>query len=98
MTSGNVTIERDGNVALVRFDRGARLNALDQTTILALSEVARRFHDDTKTRAVVLTGAANAFSAGIDLKDAATWDETEDDVSAEYSTATTSTTNQLKAR
>jgi enoyl-CoA hydratase/carnithine racemase len=80
MTNCKVTMERDGNVALVRFDRGGRLNAFDQTTILELTEVAQRFHGDTKTRAVVLAGAADAFSAGIDLKDPATWDETADDV------------------
>jgi enoyl-CoA hydratase/carnithine racemase len=80
MTNCNVTMERDGNVALVRFDRGGRLNAFDQTTILELTEVAQRFHADTKTRAVVLTGTSNAFSAGIDLKDAATWAASEDDV------------------
>ena len=80
MDHRNVTIEHHGHVALVRFDRGGRLNAFDQATILELTEVAQRFHTDTKTRAVVLTGAANAFSAGIDLKDSSTWEETEDEV------------------
>lgn len=76
----NVTIERHGHVALVRFDRHGNLNAFDQDTILALTDVARAFHDDVETRAVVLTGAANAFSAGIDLKDPATWSEADNDV------------------
>ena len=76
----NVTIERRGPVALVRFDRRGNLNAFDQDTILALTDVARAFHEDVETRAVVLTGAANAFSAGIDLKDPATWAEPENDV------------------
>jgi enoyl-CoA hydratase/carnithine racemase len=76
----NVTIERRGPVALVRFDRRGNLNAFDQDTILALTDVARAFQDDIETRAVVLTGTANAFSAGIDLKDPATWAEPENDV------------------
>lgn len=76
----NVTIERDGPVAVVTFDRGGSLNAFNQATILELTDVARRFQDDLTTRAVVLAGAPNAFSAGIDLKDTATWEELDDDV------------------
>ena len=52
----NVTVERDGPVATVTFDRGGRLNAFDQTTILELTDVARRFQDDLTTQAVVLSG------------------------------------------
>lgn len=77
-TYENVTISRAGAVATVRFDRGGRLNAFDQTTILELTDVARRFQDDLETQAVVLTGTAEAFSAGIDLKDAATWEDLDD--------------------
>ncbi len=76
----NVTVEKRGDVALVRFDRHGNLNAFDQDTILALTDVARAFHEDIETRAVVLTGTANAFSAGIDLKDPKTWAEPENDV------------------
>ena len=37
--------------------------------------MARSFHDDLETRAVVLTGRADAFSAGIDLKERSTRDD-----------------------
>ena len=80
MSYENVSIRREGPVAIVTFDRRERLNAFDQTTILELTEVARSFHDDLETQAVVLTGARDAFSSGIDLKDPATWEETDDDV------------------
>jgi enoyl-CoA hydratase len=76
----NVTVEHDGHIATVTFDRGGSLNAFNQATILELTDVARRFQDDLETRAVVLSGAPNAFSAGIDLKDAATWEDLGDDV------------------
>ncbi len=76
----NVTIAHDGDIAIVTFDRKGSLNAFDQTTILELTDVARRFQDDLQTRAVVLSGAPNAFSAGIDLKDGATWEDVDDDV------------------
>lgn len=71
MTS--ITIERglgpEGRVAVIRFDRGDRLNALSQTAMRELRDAARSFEDDHATSAVVLTGTATAFSAGFDLKD-----------------------------
>ncbi|MEQ8746360.1 enoyl-CoA hydratase/isomerase family protein [Pyruvatibacter sp.] len=70
-----VSVDKYGDVAVVRFDRGGSLNAFNQALILELTKVARRFHDDLETRAVVLTGRADAFSAGIDLKERATRDD-----------------------
>ena len=69
MTDSYITIERDGPVALVRFDRKKNLNAFDEQLILELTEVARSFHNDLDTRAVVLTGTNDYFSAGADLED-----------------------------
>jgi enoyl-CoA hydratase len=74
----NVTVDHGGPVATVTFDRKGSLNAFNQATILELTDVARRFQDDLTTQAVVLSGAPNAFSAGIDLKDPATWEELDD--------------------
>ena len=71
MTDSYITIERDGPVALVRFDRKKNLNAFDDQLILELTDVARSFHNDLDTRAVVLTGAKDYFSAGADLEDLA---------------------------
>lgn len=79
-TYRNVTIDRQGNVAVVTFDRKGSLNAFNQETILELTDVARAFQDDLETQAVVLAGAPNAFSAGIDLKDSATWASLDSDV------------------
>lgn len=64
-----VTVEKRGSVALVTFDRRGNLNAFSQELILELTDVARQFHDDLETQAVVLTGTSEAFSAGIDLKE-----------------------------
>lgn len=66
-----VTIEQTGPVAVVRFDRKKNLNAFDGQLILELTDVARSFHADLQTRAVVLTGSTNYFSAGADLEDLA---------------------------
>jgi len=75
-----VTIDRQEPVAIVRFDRKENLNAFNQPLVRELTETARTFHVDLETHYVVLAGAAEAFSAGADLKDAASWqraDETD---------------------
>ncbi len=64
-----VSVERDGPIAIVRFDRKKNLNAFDAQLISELTDVARSFHDDLETRAVVLTGSPDYFSAGADIED-----------------------------
>ena len=68
-----VTIEKglgpEGRIAVVRFDRGDGINALSPEALRQLTDAARSFEDDGDTSVVVLTGGANAFSAGFDLKD-----------------------------
>ena len=73
MASRYVTVDRQGPTAVVRFDRRGSLNAFNQELVRDLTEVARGFHDDLDTHYVVLAGAAEAFSAGADLKDGASW-------------------------
>ncbi|HJM49811.1 MAG TPA: enoyl-CoA hydratase/isomerase family protein [Alphaproteobacteria bacterium] len=80
MSYANVEIESRGTVAIVRFDRKQNLNAFNQELILELTDVARSFQDDTETRAIVLSGAADGFSAGADLRDAKSWEKLDNDV------------------
>jgi len=69
-----VTIEKDlgpeGRIAVVRFDRGDKLNALSASAMRELRAAAQSFEDDPATSVVILTGHAQGFSAGFDLKDA----------------------------
>ena len=69
-----VTIERglgpEGRVAVVRLDRGDKVNALSPDAMRQLRAAAQSFEDDLETSVVVLTGTAKAFSAGFDLKSA----------------------------
>lgn len=69
MTWNTVAVEKQGPVALVSFDRKGNLNAFNQELIAELTDVARQFHEDLETQAVVLTGTKQSFSAGIDLKE-----------------------------
>jgi enoyl-CoA hydratase len=66
-----ITVERRDSTAIVRFDRPGRANAIDFAMMGALTEVARSFEGDTETAAIVLTGAADIFSGGMDLRDPA---------------------------
>lgn len=75
-----VTIEKRGAVSVVRFDRKRNLNAFNEQLVLELTSVAKGFHDDVETRAVVLAGAPNAFSAGFDLKATDGWTSETDDL------------------
>jgi enoyl-CoA hydratase/carnithine racemase len=63
-------VEREGPVATLIMNRPKTKNALDPELLVALgaglSEVAR----DNSVRAVVLTGAGDAFCSGADLKGA----------------------------
>lgn len=68
-----VSIERDEDVAVVRYDRGGKANALNLAAIDALIDAAGELARDDRVRAVVLTGTPAVFSAGIDLKDPALW-------------------------
>ncbi len=65
----SVRIDRDGRVVVLTLDRPARRNAVDHPTLRALLDAQAELralvpHD---VRAVVLTGAPPAFSAGADL-------------------------------
>ena len=71
MSEPYVSVERDGPVATVTFDRHKNLNAFDGQLILELTDVARAFHEDLDTRVVLLTGSKDYFSAGADIEDMA---------------------------
>ncbi len=55
-----VTIEKglgpEGRIAVVRFDRGDKLNALSADAMRELRAAAQSFEDDPATSVVILTG------------------------------------------
>ena len=64
-----VNIEKRGRIAIVRFDRGNKANALSLELMRELTEVARQFETDAETSAIVLTGRPENFCLGADLTD-----------------------------
>lgn len=73
VTAAHVDIRKglghEGRVAVVRYDRGDKANALSPEAMRQLRAAAQSFEDDLDTSVVILTGTARAFSAGFDLKD-----------------------------
>ena len=68
MPHENLTIERDGPVAVITVTRPAVLNALNNETITELEGAVRALTADDEVRAVILTGAGDkAFIAGADI-------------------------------
>lgn len=64
-----VRLERDAGVAVITLDRPDVLNAFDEAATAALATVLTEVAADPAVRAVVITGAGRAFSAGQDLRD-----------------------------
>lgn len=63
-----ITIEREGRIATLSFDRGDRINPLSVQLMRDLTTAARSLRDDVSTSAIVLAGG-QAFSGGADLAD-----------------------------
>ena len=66
-----LTTYRDGPVITVTMDRPKQLNALSLALEDELRRCFRALSADDGLRAIVLTGAGRAFSAGVDLKELA---------------------------
>jgi 2-(1,2-epoxy-1,2-dihydrophenyl)acetyl-CoA isomerase len=64
-----VLTERHGGVLTVTLNQPRRLNALNAAMIQGLTDAIRTAERDDKVRAVVLTGAGNAFCSGADISE-----------------------------
>ena len=64
-----IVVERDGPVARLVLSRPERANALNQAMLAEINVALDDFERDGETRALIVTGAGNAFSSGFDLKE-----------------------------
>ncbi len=62
-----LAVESDGPIRTLVINRPAELNAVNRPLHWALANVWQRLSQDREARAVVITGAGRAFSAGGDL-------------------------------
>ncbi|MBG0857152.1 enoyl-CoA hydratase/isomerase family protein [Streptomyces spinoverrucosus] len=60
-------VELRDRLAVLTLDRPERLNAVGSETVRRLTEALEGIRDDDDVRALVVTGAGRAFSAGADL-------------------------------
>jgi enoyl-CoA hydratase/carnithine racemase len=68
---GSIRYERSGHVVTITMDREERRNAFTAEMFDELADGLRAHDADPEVRCVVLTGAGAAFSAGLDLVEAA---------------------------
>jgi enoyl-CoA hydratase len=70
MELANVTLEKEGKVAIVTINRPKALNALNSDTLKDIDTVVEALEKDDEILAVILTGAGEkAFVAGADISE-----------------------------
>jgi len=68
-TYDTVKTSREGHVGRITLDRPAAMNTFSTELATDLDDALRAFDGDDTVRAVVVDGAGDAFSAGIDLSE-----------------------------
>ena len=64
----NVTLEKDGNLAIITINRPKALNALNSDTLNDLDLAIANIERDNNVYCVILTGAGEkSFAAGADI-------------------------------
>ena len=66
--SQKLLYEKEGDIALITFNRPDKKNAIDVEMHHRLGEIWRDFRDDPALRVAIVTGTGDSFCAGADLK------------------------------
>ncbi|MEP7207362.1 MAG: enoyl-CoA hydratase [Casimicrobiaceae bacterium] len=74
MTYAYILVERRDRVGLIRLNRPACMNALNDALALELAEALAAYDADPGIGAIVITGNEKAFAAGADIGSMAEWD------------------------
>jgi len=67
MTLKNLTIEKDGQIAVITINRPDALNAINMETMTEIGDAMLELGGDADVRVVIVTGAGKAFVAGADI-------------------------------
>ena len=73
MTDTPIMVSTEGRVGLIRLNRPAQLNALNDALMDALGAALLAFDADPGVGAIVITGSDKAFAAGADIAAMADW-------------------------
>ncbi len=68
-THGTITLTIENRLAYVQLQRPEKLNSLTREVFEDLVEIGQRLRNDESVACVVITGAGQAFCAGLDLKE-----------------------------
>jgi enoyl-CoA hydratase/carnithine racemase len=68
MTASTVTVEYQGETALVTLDRPDKFNALNYEMFLDICRVQKQLKRQRHIRLVIVTGRGGNFSSGLDIK------------------------------
>ncbi len=71
MDATTLQLKIHGNVATLILDRPQKHNALSRELLTELAQILDDLHQEKRVGAVILTGAGETFSAGIDLAEIA---------------------------
>src|SRR5205823_8621450 len=63
----HVTVENQGGIGWIRFNRPEKMNAIGALTRKQLAETIKQAERDDAVRVVVRTGSGRAFSSGADV-------------------------------
>jgi enoyl-CoA hydratase/carnithine racemase len=66
--AGDIRVERDGKVAIVKIDRPEKRNALSPDVMSALASAFAKLDADPEAGCIVLAGSDEVFAAGADIK------------------------------
>lgn len=67
MAYKNIIVEKDAGLAVITMNRPKVLNALNDETIIEITEAVKTLEKDSKIKVVVFTGEGKAFIAGADI-------------------------------
>jgi enoyl-CoA hydratase len=68
--TGTLTVDTPSpGVAVLRFDRPERLNAINEAMVSDLARACTELGADPSVKVVVMTGAGRGFCSGIDMRD-----------------------------
>ena len=68
MNEGRLTVERDGAIAILTFNRPEVLNAIDNPLMEVTLKTVAALNDDDMDLVIVVQCSGRAFSPGFDLK------------------------------
>ena len=64
-----INVERENDIAIVKFNRPKQLNALNKEMTGELADLCEKLSTDDAVRGVILTGEGRAFMAGADISE-----------------------------